>query len=138
MGIVKHRSSAESGALVAVGSKWVEVEIDADKFSVIAAVQRGCRVTFSHGQTRPGRSSVLRVKRVQERLTLFHEESHWGVLFVRCRSATTVMVPIWRRGAAKKIDTGEFEQKVTVQGFGVYPTILQQIQYSVCPFFSPI
>ena len=76
----------------------MKVEIDADRFSVIAAVRWGYRVTFSLRQTLPGRDGMLRVKRAEERVSFFHEESHWGELDIRGRSPTTIMVPLWQHG----------------------------------------
>jgi hypothetical protein len=79
----------------------MEVDIDADKFSVIAVVQRGYRVTFSHGQTHLGRDSVLRVKQAKERLSVFHEESHWGELFVRADPRRQSWFPSGSKGSEK-------------------------------------
>ena len=115
MRIVKWRSGAECGALLAIDREVGEGEIDADRFSVMATAQCGLGASSSRRQPRlPGRLPVptrqtggqahpceeggLRVKGVYEGVNFAHEESHWGERDIRGRSPTTIIVPFWQRG----------------------------------------
>ena len=49
MEIVEDRNNVEGDALVAVGWQVVKVKTDANRFYVIAAVQRSYRVTVREG-----------------------------------------------------------------------------------------
>ena len=78
------------------------VEIGADNFSLIATLPCGCRVNFGRHQTHPRQAGRSRVKGVEMRLSLVHEESQGFSLDKAGRSPTTIMVPAWQHGQRER------------------------------------
>jgi len=89
-------------------------KIDTDRFSVMATLRWGFGATSSprqtplpgRGQAHPRKMGRLGVKRVFEQLGFSHEESHGAEDVIRGSSPTTIMVPFWQRGAARKVNAG--------------------------------
>ena len=97
----------------------MKVDFDRGRFSVMATGQWGLGATCSHRQTRlprrgqahPGREGMLSVKRAQEQLSFFHEESDKGELDRRRRSPTTIMVPLRQQGQRLRLAPVIFSSK---------------------------